>query len=430
MMKNVILSACFLLIGSIAYAQNILEVRDVSRPDDVYPNANEEAAVVIRCDQSIQLAFTSSIDKSAKPFRSELEGTDSLYYIAFPTGNNYRGRLLTIYPRGYYTVDIPLRLKPQQLLTFHIGEPELLPVDTVCYQIHHDIGVDEIRNGNYSEARDQFVIARECNDCNKEENEQHISLVDSIVFYRKKGEEAFKQLDYVAAGDYYSKVLALNAYDTYAKNQRSLCAQKFSEECASLFSSAEYFYRAKDYQNAKALYEKVIAKGCSNMDIAVERLNATNYMIEVKKTHPHVFTYEYSKDTPIGLSYGTYNYHKVGGFFQFDLNPSVFDVVRSDRKYRDEKFPEMNVSLGMTVKIVSPIWIHFGPGFTAKKYYGEFQEKRRADYKAAISPVMGITAKYGYVALRFTYQYRWSLKKDMKDFIGRDRISAGIGIAF
>ena len=68
--------------------------------------------------------------------------------------------------------------------------------------------------------------------------------------------------------------------------------------------------------------------------------------------------------------------------------------------------------------------------FTAKKYYGEFQEKRRADYKAAISPVMGITAKYGYVALRFTYQYRWSLKKDMKDFIGRDRISAGIGIAF
>ena len=40
MMKNVILSACFLFIGSIAYAQNILEVRDVSRPDDEYPNAN------------------------------------------------------------------------------------------------------------------------------------------------------------------------------------------------------------------------------------------------------------------------------------------------------------------------------------------------------------------------------------------------------
>ena len=48
----------------------------------------------------------------------------------------------------------------------------------------------------------------------------------------------------------------------------------------------------------------------------------------------------------------------------------------------------------------------------------------------AISPVLGITIKYSYFAIRATYQYRWSIVKDLQDFIGNSRFSVGVGVAF
>ena len=48
----------------------------------------------------------------------------------------------------------------------------------------------------------------------------------------------------------------------------------------------------------------------------------------------------------------------------------------------------------------------------------------------AVSPVIGLTVKYSYFALRITYQYRWSIQKDLKDFIGDSRISIGAGVSF
>ena len=49
---------------------------------------------------------------------------------------------------------------------------------------------------------------------------------------------------------------------------------------------------------------------------------------------------------------------------------------------------------------------------------------------AAISPVIGITAKYSYFAIRMTYQYRWPIEKELKDFIGANRFSVGVGVSF
>ena len=131
------------------------------------------------------------------------------------------------------------------------------------------------------------------------------------------------------------------------------------------------------------------------------------------------------------------------------------------------------MSFGWTVKIYNPVWIHFGPGVTGKMYYGKYQSKKyptkgygedewdrleqkemgdeevlktakgaqeppekykdgwtHANFAAAISPVIGITAKYSYFAIRLTYQYRWSLEKNLADFIGKDRLCIGFGVAF
>ena len=472
MMKKMIFSACLFLMGNMAFAQNILEVKNISQPNDVYSSANDEAAIIIRCHQSIPLSFVSSMDKSAQPFRSELQGSDSVYYIAFPTGNRYRGRELTLSSPGYYSVSIPLELQPKQLLSFQITDPNAL-VDAGCYRGHRNKGMEEIKNSNYEEARNQFIVARECSDCDKSENEANIVLADSLIYYRQKGDEAFKLLDYVRASDYYSKILALNAYDTYASNRNTLCLQNFSEECSTTFSKAEYYYTEKEYDKAKELYEKVIAKECRNMTMAVDRLNTINSLQRAKKDHARVFTYEYRKDVPLGFSYGKYNMHKAGGFFQMDFNNIVFDAARQDCKYGDEKFPELNMAFGWTVKIYSPVWIHFGPGVTGKMYYGTYQDKKypkvgygsaewkyldeakmgsddilaqagpnndvpeqykdgweKANFAFAVSPVIGLTVKYSYFVARVTYQYRWSIQKDLKDFMGDSRISVGVGVAF
>ena len=300
-MKKIILSACFFLVGSMAFAQNVFEVKDISQPNDVYSSADDEAALVIRCHQSIPLKFSSSMDKSAEPFRSEIQGSDSVYYIAFPTGNRYRGRELTISSPGFFPIVIQLDLQPKQLLSLQVTDPNAL-VDAGCYRGHRNKGVEEIKNSNYEEARNQFIVARNCSDCDKDENEANIALTDSLILYRQKGDAAFRLLDYVTAGNFYSKILALNAYDTYASNRNTLCVQNFSEECSTLFTKAEYYYTEKEYDKAKELYEKVVEKECRNMTLAVDRLNGINSLSRAKKDHARVFTYEDRKDVPIGFS--------------------------------------------------------------------------------------------------------------------------------
>ena len=462
-----IFATCFLMIGSLAQAQKILEVKDISQPNDVYSSANDEAAVIIRCHESIPLYFTSSMDKSADPFRTELQGSDSVYYIAFPTGPRYRGRELTISSRGYASRIIKLELQPKQLLSFQVSDPNSM-VDAGCYRLHRNKGVEEIKNSNYEEARNQFMVARECTDCDQAENESNITLADSLIYFRQKGDEAYKLLDYVTASIYYSNILGLNPYDNYASNRNTLCIQNYTKECSALFTQAEYYFTEKEFDKAQELYQKVVEKDCSNKSIAIERINAINTNLRDKKEHARVLTYEYRKDVPFGLSYGKYNMHKVGGFFQMDFNSSIFDAIRNDCIYGDEKFPEANMSFGWTVKIYSPVWLHFGPGVTTKFYYGTYQSKKypkvgygetdlldtkemgndlhtpkdnfaddnvekawkHTNVAFAISPVIGITAKYSYFALRLTYQYRWTVESELDEFMGKSRLSLGVGVAF
>lgn len=467
MCKKAFFWVCMLLSGSIADAQGVLEVKDISQPNDIYSSENDEAAVIIRCHESIPLTFSSSMDKTAIPFKVELQGTDSVYYIAFPTGNRYRGRELNIIARGYVPVYIILELRPKQLRSFQVTDPNAL-VDAGCYREHRNKGMQELKNSNYEEARNQFMLARECSDVDKDENEKNISLVDSVIIYRAKAEQAYKLMDYVTAGKYYSKVFYNNAYDTYAKERNLLCVQTFLQDCGTIFSKAEHYFKERDYEKAKVLYEQVVAKECTHgMATAANRLYTINSMEREKKDHPRVFTYEYMKDIPIGFSYGKYNMYKFGFFLQMDFNARVFDAIRGDCKYGDTKFPELNFAFGWTVKIANPVWVHFGPGLTGKMYYGTYKDDcypeigygesalldtkemgedltlpkndvpsnfkdgwEKANLAFGISPVLGVTAKYKFFALRMTYQYRWSTKSKLQDFLGVSRLSVGVGLAF
>lgn len=465
-----ILSFCLMcFMACVSYSQNLLQITDVSQPNDVYTGENDRAAVIIKCNQSIPLSFESTMDKSAEPYNTEIEGSDKVYYIEFPTGQRYRGRVLTITSPGYVTSVISLDdLKPKQVLTFQAIDPNST-VDAGCYRGHRNKGMEELKNMNYQEARNQFDVARACSDCDSVENEANIALVDTIMYYRDKGEERYKLLDYSTASDYFNKVMELNPYDNFATNRYNSCLTKFYNECDMNYKQADFYFNEKQYDKARELYQIAVKNNCPTMVQAQAQINRIDQLTLQKKNHSRVFTYEYTKDTPIGFSYGKYNMHKVGGFFGMSLNGKVFDMMRSNCKIPDA--PEVNVNFGWTVKIVNPVWIYFGPGVTAKAYYGNYsvdddvddvypdkkgypndpdgvlkvkdesdkkakkiQEYTKDDEKAnlawAISPVVGICAKYSYFALRLTYQYRFAMDSHLKDFMGSQRLSIGIGVSF
>ena len=153
-------------------------------------------------------------------------------------------------------------------------------------------------------------------------------------------------------------------------------------------------------------------------------------------------TYEISHNTPIGLSTGNYKDHKSSGYFTIRLNSDLFELARTAG---DEKLkPELNISFGWTIKIINPVWIFFGPGYTGVGQYvakkdnvAQENGEKKLDLKIgnAVSPEVGllgkiiITDQIG-IALRYTYQYRFALDKDMQDYIGKSRHVFGIGICF
>ena len=54
----------------------------------------------------------------------------------------------------------------------------------------------------------------------------------------------------------------------------------------------------------------------------------------------------------------------------------------------------------------------------AKKIQEYTKDDEKANLAWAISPVVGICAKYSYFALRLTYQYRFAMDSHLKDFMG------------
>lgn len=479
----VFLSFCAISIS----AQNILEITDVSQPNDVFSSENDKACVVIKCNHSIPLTFDSSMDKSATPWTTDIEGSDSCYYIAFPTGSDYRGRVLSIMSPGYKTVKIPLELQPKQLLTFMAIDPNS-QVDAGCYRGHRNKGMEELRNLNYQEARVQFAVARECSDVDTLENNRNLEIVDSLMFYRQKADALFNLQNYKEALYCYAAMLKLNPYDTYARDQSLLSIENSEKECATNFERAEYYYKEKEFDKATEYYNKVVEKGCTQMTEATKRLNFITAYRRRKANHSNVFTYEYTLDMPIGFQYGRYNMHKAGGFIALSLSPKIFKAMRKDCGLYD--FPEVSIKFGWTFKIANPVWAFIGPGFNMKMWTGDYysvddngqwvpknsggtvDEARLKDtaergfpfqkdengskifdansrldpsqanldndkltedhshFGFAIPVTAGVTVKYSYFAFRLAYEYRFSIEKRLEKFFGPHRITIGVGVAF
>ena len=451
MIRKLFLFVIAAIISQMAAAQGVLQVTDLTNPNDVYPNDDNNGVVVVKCNKSIPLSFESSMDKTADPYNIESEGNDCVYYIEFPTGNKYRGRVLSIIAAGYTKVDVELDVKPRGAITLLVVDPHSM-VDAGCYRGHRNKGMDEIKKMNYDEAKNHFMLASMCSDCDTLENNVNLALVDSLIILREEADKAYKILDYREAVRLYEHIVELNPYDTFAGNRYNITMNKYAQECQSLFNQAEFYYKEKYFDKADELYQRVIDYKCMNEGQAMIKHQQIQRSITMKQNHSRLFTYEYMKDAPIGISTGSYHSKRTGGFFALNFNKKVFEMMRNNCKMPD--MPEASVSFGWTRKIVSPVWVFFGPGFTTKFYYGNYKplegertvwpgtdgnpngtldgevDDKKVNVGWAISPVVGLCVKYSYFAIRFSYQYRFAMESNLKDFIGKQRFTIGVGLAY
>ena len=66
MKKYFVLIVLMFFAIQVTKAQNVFDVTDISQENDIYSGEENEAAVLIRCNHSIPLSFSSSIGVPAK----------------------------------------------------------------------------------------------------------------------------------------------------------------------------------------------------------------------------------------------------------------------------------------------------------------------------------------------------------------------------
>jgi tetratricopeptide (TPR) repeat protein len=273
----------------------------------------------------------------------------------------------------------------------------------------------------------------------KNDIDEKLSAIDSILIWRNVGDTYSDVLDYSNAIQYYKKIYNLNPEDKYNSTKLFETQYKETERCTLAYTNAEGYYSEKDYENAKQLYKKVISLDCHNAANAIVRLQEIAKIEKLEKQLPHVLTYESSSNAPIGISTGSYKEHKASGYFTLRFNSDVFEALRSN--IDDKAKPEINVSFGWTIKVVKPIWIFFGPGYTGvgEYVYDEEDIKKEDDptlkVYSALSPELGLLGKIKLgkgigIALRYTFQYRFALQKDTEEYINKTKHIFGVGFCF
>lgn len=443
----------FLALAGNALAQRTLAIKDVTTSLNVFSGKDTEAGIVISCPSNMQLTFESTHDKNVDVYNTEAKGEETFYYLRFNTGRRYRGRKLTIRANDFAPITLDATLEPKELKQYQLSDPD---ADFVygCYYEYRKRGIEFFQNSMYTESREQFNIAKECSDKPDDNNlEELIANIDSIETWQKLAVDAFDLLNYEKADDYYGKILQLNPQDSNASDKRYEARRLYDNDCTQYYNNAEVYKENGEYDKALELYQRVIDQNCSSSLLASEQIKRIKLLQQNRNQKARVIVYEYSKNTPIGISTGTYKTRKTGGYFSLSLHTDVFEVMRNN--FDKATDAELNISAGFTICPVkqAPVWIFFGPGYTGIGKYenedgseyvkntyvenktgeiedGKVYEKPTLKVHSAISPEIGLLGKIGPVALRYTFQYRFAVSKDDSDLIKKTRHVFGIGICF
>ncbi len=453
-MKKVTFILFILSMCATSFAQKQLSVEDISNPTDIYPCEDRyEMKAVFICDSTMRLSFVSNYEledeKDILSFYETVTGNERHYELVFPTeipGSSCDGRELTMYCDGFDKYVFPGFNGPAKTVkSYKVTNPYTKMTNPFYKSI--DSASEFFNLANYKEALSQYNIAREAPEyINKESNidiDAKIAEIDSIIKWREEADKALANRDYFNARDLYTKVFIANANDKYASDKLIEVNTQFNNVCLFNMNQGALFSSEDKYEEAQKYYQTVIDMNCdpAQRALASSQLKSIRSTVEAKKSKSHFFNYEFNKFTPIGFSVGKCNMKGVGGYFSLRTNADFFTALKIEPDV--ELDPEMNISFGWTRKIIPPVWIFFGPGYTARanwewknedlNYENATEEEKfdKDNYKFqlnnAISPEIGIIVKYWYLNLKYTFQYRFGLSTAQEKAIGNMRHYISIG---
>jgi len=436
------------LTFSVSHAQRVLEVKEKTEGLSVFTDKDTsldasagQAGVTISCPTTLNLTFSSNVDKTVDVYKTEERGGLRYYYLRFIVGRyrgaNYDNRVLEVLSSGFVPLKFPLPLRPSESKSFDVFDPNAT-VGVGCFYQHYNEGVDLFKRALYAEAQDKYKLSLACTDAPPDINvRERIANIDSLIALKRRADDAFDRMNYKEALTNYQRMLSFNSDDQYA-NQRAINI-RFLESCANYFNNAEDLFMARKYEEAKKLYEILLEQDCPRSAEAKPRLITIRNIEERRKEKAQAILYEYAiypgnehvKNLPIGLSSGHYYLNKVGSYFSLGVNMEVFHAML---KHHDKSVrPEVNISFGLSYKVVKPVWAFAGVGYTGVGSW-EYEGHKEGDpgflLHSALSPEAGLLGKIGPIVLRYTFQYRFSLEEEWQDYIGKSRHVFGIGICF
>jgi len=445
-MKKTLLLCLFLFTSAgLLFAQRTLEKKEKTEALSVFIDKDPavdaagggQAGAIISCPTTLDLSFSSNVDRTVDVYKTEERGDVRFYHLRFIVGRyrgaSYNNRVLEVAAPGFVPLKFNLDLQPSESKSFEIFDPNAT-VGVGCFYQHFNEGVELFKNALYSEAREKYRLSMECTDMPEDVDISiKISDIDTIMVLRSKGDSYYELLLYRDAMICYQKIVSYNMEDEYAKNRAKESERKYNDNCKVFFDGAELHYTNGNYTEAKKLYEMVVLTACPKTTEANLRLADIRKIEFDHNKRVHAILYEFQNGAPIGLSTGSYKEKKFSGYVSLRFSPSVFAAIRKD--YDKSEKSEFSMSAGWTtMKIQIPVWGFFGLGYTgaAEWDWNDLSESGKPTFRVhnAVSPEIGVLGKIGPVALRYTFQYRFSLEKDYQDYIGRFRHVFGLGICF
>ena len=403
-----------------------------------FSTSKKEALVMICFSAEMQnVSFKTNFEEPINIFKREKDHQDSVLYLRFPVGDQWEYRRLNVVVPNFASCIITLfDLQPKEGRKFRVIDPDAQTLG--CYYQMTKEALAAFQNSLYEEARERYIAAKKCAEIDEGQmtnlNEQ-IARMDTIITTRKLADMNFDALNFDEARKGYIQVFSFNRDDNYAMEQVSLCQQKLSEYCAIYLENADDLVQKGEYQKAINEYQKIVDQACPNMITANRQIQKLNKILDSKKNREKVILYDFdtSLGAYLGFSYGKYKMRKAGSYLTVRFNPELFKMIRENNT--EDAKPEVDFSFGWTVKIVKPVWIFFGPGYTGVVKYNKDEDRNgnetlKPSFFHAVSPEIGLLGKIGPVALRYTFQYRVAINKDHADDIGKMRHMVGVGYCF
>jgi tetratricopeptide (TPR) repeat protein len=443
----------FLFFSLFAYSQKMLNFQEDPSKAAIYTDGDENTMsgmVEIECSASIPLTFRSETLGGLTPDTVIDNGETINYKIILNRNPRHFGQdELHITNPQYRQLTIPLEsVKRKEKKYILIYDPNM-ERELSCYLSTRQKADLSFEAALYQQAKDEYNLATECEDYKKDSYiEKRIRDIDSIAVYIKDAEAAYNMSDFRRAGEFYQRASNLNQKDKILAEKKEDAIRRFLAYCSDCFNTAERYYEERNFERAQGYYEEIIKQNCYQFDVAKTRLNRID-----QPQRYHSFNYEFSSNTPLGFSTGNYKeFYRIGGYFSLRFNPKIFELIRDEEKTVEKA--EANVSFGWTIMLYKPVWLFFGPGFTTVSDYvfddagypateedqtippGQYNsDDLNIKFRNAVSPEIGLLGKIpimgkDWITLRYTFQYRFALKKADESFIGKTRHVFGIGVCF